>query len=237
MMKRDRVRRHLLDLIDQHHPGTPLPSERDLSAELGVSRPTLRTVIEELTQAGLLVRQHGRGTFTSPQKVTQQLSGTTTHALSVPPAEGTWLSQVLEFEAAPAGAQMGSKLQISPAEPVLRIKRLRLVDDAPIAIERLHLPHVLVPDLTPADMEAGNFYQLLRMRYEIAVTDAIQTIESTGTDQTEAQLLQVPLHAPALLFERTTRDSTGRTIEYVTSIYRGDRYRVTSTLTFDNTSG
>ncbi|GAB3973178.1 hypothetical protein GCM10029978_051920 [Actinoallomurus acanthiterrae] len=100
--KRDRVRRHLLDLIENSGPGTGLPSERDLAEQLGVSRPTVRAAIEELTRTGLLTRQHGRGTFTSPHKVTQELSGST-NAFGVPPAEGQWTSRVTEFATAPAG--------------------------------------------------------------------------------------------------------------------------------------
>ncbi|MDX6739522.1 GntR family transcriptional regulator [Actinocorallia sp. A-T 12471] len=236
-LKRDRVRDYLLDLIEQHAPGTPLPSERDLAQELGVSRPTLRAAVEDLTQAGLLVRQHGRGTFTSPNKVNQQLSGTSTNAFAVPPAEGTWLSAVLEFETFPAGAAMGSKLQLSPSEPVLRIVRLRTVDGEPISIERIHVPHDLVRGLEAADMEQGNFYHLLRTRFGVTVSDAVQTIEPTVTDPEESSHLAVPLHAPALLVERTTRDTTARLVEFTRSIYRGDRYRITSHLKFDPASG
>jgi GntR family transcriptional regulator len=235
--KRDRVREFLLDLIEQSGPGTALPAERDLSRDLGVSRPTVRAAIEELTHAGLLVRQQGRGTFTSPNKVNQELTGGGSSALGVPPAEGNWVSKILEFESAPAGASLSSKLQVSPAEPVLRIERLRSVDGEPISIERIHLPHALVADLSAADMVEGNFYQLLRTRFEIVMSDAIQTMEPTVVDQTEADLLNVPLHAPALLVERTARDSTGRTVEFTRSLYRGDRYRVTSKLKFDTTSG
>jgi GntR family transcriptional regulator len=47
----------------------------------------------------------------------------------------------------------------------------------------------------------------------------------------------VPLYSPALLFERTTRDQGGRTVEHARSIYRGDRYRITNHLTFDPESG
>ncbi|GAA3196380.1 GntR family transcriptional regulator [Actinocorallia longicatena] len=236
-LKRDRVRDYLLDLIEQFGPGTPLPAERDLAQELGVSRPTLRAAIEDLTQAGLLVRQHGRGTFTSPNKVNQQLSGTSSNAFAVPPAEGNWISKVLEFETFPAGAPMGAKLQLSPSEPVLRIVRLRSVDDEPISIERIHVPYNLVRELVPGDMEEGNFYQLLRTNFDVTVSDAVQTVEPTVTDAEESALLHVPLHAPALLVERTTKDTTGRTCEFTRSIYRGDRYRVTSHLKFDTTSG
>jgi GntR family transcriptional regulator len=235
--KRDSVRRHLLDLIEQAGPGTALPAERDLALQLEVSRPTVRAAIEDLTRTGLLVRQHGRGTFTSPHKVTQELTGNTTNALAVPPAEGDWTSQVLLFRTAPAGAPRANRLGLAPDDLVLRITRLRLVDDEPMALERIDLPAHLIPGLTPSDMESGNFYQLLRERYGIIPSDAVQTIEPAVTDPDQADLLDVPVYAPVLLIERTTRDSSGQIIEFAHSIYRGDRYRITSKLRFDSTSG
>ncbi|MDL4818485.1 GntR family transcriptional regulator [Actinomadura opuntiae] len=235
--KRDLVMRHLLDIIDDAGPGTGLPSERQLAADLGVSRPTVRAAIEELTRTGLLTRHYGRGTFTSPHKVTQELAANATNALGVPPAEGKWTSHVVEFTTAPAGPTRATRLHVAADAPILRIVRVRFVDDEPIAIEHLQLPADLLPGLQPHDMEAGNFYHLLRDRYGILVTDAIQTIEPTVTNPDQADLLDVPVYTPALSIERTTKDATGRIVEHVRSIYRGDRYRITSKLRFDATSG
>lgn len=69
------------------------------------------------------------------------------------------------------------------------------------------------------------------------MSDAVQTIEPSVTDADEAELLEVPVFAPMLLFERTTRDVTGRVVEFARSVYRGDRYRITSKLRFDSSSG
>ena len=106
-----------------------------------------------------------------------------------------------------------------------------------MAIETIRIPAALVPGIEPADFEFGSLYQLLRTRYEVVVTDAVQTTEPTVTDAAESRLLGVPVYAPALLFERTTKDGSGRVIEYARSIYRGDRYRITTHLTFDINSG
>ncbi|MEU8377605.1 GntR family transcriptional regulator [Streptosporangium sp. NPDC048865] len=236
-LKRDRVRDVLLDFIADMKPGEAIPSERDLCKELGVSRPTVRAAIDDLVMSGLLVREHGRGTFTGPHRVTQALASTTGNSFYAPPAEGNWLSRILEFGSTPAGARLATRLQLSPADPVLRVVRLRVVDDEPMAIERIHLPYALVEGLVPADMESGSFYRLLRERFDVDVRTAVQTIEPTVTDETEAELLHVPQHAPALLFERTTRDVGGRIVEFTRSIYRGDRYRVTSELSFNADSG
>jgi GntR family transcriptional regulator len=237
VVKRAQVREQLLGLIEERGAGEPIPSERELSEQFGVSRPTLRAAVDDLARAGLLIRRHGRGTFTSPRKVTQEMTPTATADFYVPPAEGDWLSRVIAFETAPAGARLGNRLRVSPAEPVLTVTRLRVVDDQPMAIETIQLPAELVPQLAPRDLESGSLYHLLRVRYEIVVTDAVQTIEPTVTDATEAELLGVPRYAPALMFERTTRDTAERVVEYTRSIYRGDRYRITTHLRFDSASG
>ncbi len=236
-LKRDRVRDFLLDFIADKRPGEAIPSERDLCKELGVSRPTLRAAIDDLVRSGLLVREHGRGTFTGPHRVTQALAATAGGSFYAPPAEGHWLSRILEFGLAPAGPQLATRLRLAPADAVLRVVRLRIVDDEPMAIERIQLPGALVEGLVPADMESGSFYRLLRERFGVDVRSAVQTIEATVTDETEAELLGVPQHFPALGVERTTRDAEGRIVEFVRSIYRGDRYRVTSELHFDADSG
>lgn len=63
------------------------------------------------------------------------------------------------------------------------------------------------------------------------VHEAVQAIEPTVVTRAEAGFLDVPELSPALLFERLTSDTTGRPVEYVHSLYRGDRYRIVSRLT------
>ncbi|MDP9799507.1 GntR family transcriptional regulator [Catenuloplanes nepalensis] len=236
-MKRAEIRELLRELIDGREPGDMMPSERHLSERFGVSRPTLRAAIEDLTRDGLLVRSHGRGTFTPPRKISQELAPASAGNFTVPPAEGDWRSEVIDFRIEPAGARLGRRMERSPGESLRYIQRVRVVDGAPMAIERIRIPAELVPGLVPADVETGSLYQLLRMRYEVVVADAVQTTEPTVTDAEESRLLGVPLHAPALLFERTTRDTSGRVVEFARSIYRGDRYRITTHLAFGSDAG
>ncbi|WP_306325229.1 GntR family transcriptional regulator [Streptomyces venezuelae] len=235
-LKRERVREHLLTVIDGRRPGDAIPSERTLCATLGVSRPTLRAAVDELVATGLLVREHGRGMFVAPDKITQELVAEH-QAAGVPRSRGDWTSTVLELRTVRAGARIGRKLAISPAAELLHVTRLRHVDGAPIALEHLHVPADLVPGLTAADMETG-FYAHLRDRRGIRPAHAVQSIEPTVLSDEEAALLSVPVLSPALLFDRTTSDAENRPIEYVRSLYRGDRYRIVSRLTLtDGTPG
>jgi GntR family transcriptional regulator len=99
-----------------------------------------------------------------------------------------------------------------------------------MAMEVLHVPQSLVPGLTKADLENHSFYELLQERYAIVITSGTQTIEPTVTNEEESEVLGVPLHTPAFLFERTTVAESGRMVEFVRSIYRGDRYRLVADL-------
>jgi GntR family transcriptional regulator len=104
-----------------------------------------------------------------------------------------------------------------------------MADGETMAIETLHLPEGLVPGLTAKDL-TGSFYDLLRDRYGIHIVHGTQTIEPTVTNEEESAALGVPLHSPAFLFERTSRDERDRTVEFVHSVYRGDRYRIVTEL-------
>ncbi|MGW1776436.1 GntR family transcriptional regulator [Streptomyces sp. NPDC002104] len=228
-VKRTRVRAYLRELVDSGAPGDAIPSERTLSEALGVSRPTLRAAADELVATGLLVREHGRGMFVAPAKVTQELAPAGGEpGFSLPKASGSWASRVLEFTTLPAGAGIGRKLRLSPAAGIFSIVRLRLVDGEPMAIEHLHVPAELAPGLSPADMESGDFYQLLGTAHGVTVHEAVQAIEPTVLSEQEAGLLGVPVLSPALRFERLTSDRGGRPVEFVHSVYRGDRYRMIS---------
>ena len=166
--------------------------------------------------------------FVAPAKITQELVADSRPA-AAPSAAGDWSSRVLEFRTVTAGARIGRRLKVSPAAELVYVARLRLVDGAPIALEYLHIPAGLVPGLTPEQMESG-FYAHLRTERGVVTAHAVQSIEPTVLSEDEALLLGVPVLSPALLFDRVTSDGGGRPVEYVRSLYRGDRYRIVSRL-------
>jgi len=178
---------------------------------------------------GLLVKRRGSGTFVSEPKIAQELTMTSftedMRRRGMVPA-----SRTLELRVVPAGAHLGRLLKVSPSEPVAVITRLRLADRETMAIETLHVREALIPGLTAADLEERSFYELLEERYGITTASGIQTIEPTVTNEEKSTALGVPLHSPAFLFERTTRTVAGEVVEYVRSIYRGDRYRLVTEL-------
>ena len=226
--KQSVARQQVLDLIQRLGVGNAIPSERQLSVDLGVSRLTVRAALDDLAREGYLVRRRGSGTYVQQPKISQELTMT---SFSEDMRRRGMLpgSRTLSMSSTLAGARLGRFLQVSPSEAILVIKRLRLADGETMAIETLHLPEALVPGLSAKDL-AGSFYDLLAERYGIAIASGTQAIEPTVTNEEESSALGVPLHSPAFLFERTSRDQLDRTVEFVHSVYRGDRYRIVTEL-------
>jgi GntR family transcriptional regulator len=236
MTKQSQTRDRVIDLIERAGVGGAIPSERRLSADLGVSRLTVRAALDELVREGHLVRRRGSGTFVREPKVAQELTMTSFSEemlrRGMKPASTT-----LSLTTTTAGAYLGRCLHVSPSERIVVAKRLRFADGESMAIETLHVAESLVPGLTPKDLEQGSFYELLAERYGITIVGGIQTIEPTVTNEEESSALDVPLHSPAFLFERTTRSEADDIVEFVRSIYRGDRYRLVSELNRRERSG
>ncbi|GAA3588308.1 GntR family transcriptional regulator [Kribbella ginsengisoli] len=238
MRKRDRAREYLIGLIEARAVGQAIPSERQLSTELGISRPTLRAVVDDLIRDGWLVREHGRGMFVGSPKIVQEIvGGPTSRGAAYPLAPGTWTSRVLDHAVIPAGMTLGSRLRVTSGTPVLRISRQRFVDGEAISVETIHVLDSLVPGIDLGALESGSFYGLLRDRYGVVPTDAEQVHEAAAASAAEAALLGVAEGAPVLVLERVARDQHGRVFEFTRAVYRSDRYRVTTQLSLSPGSG
>src|SRR3954470_4994531 len=229
MTKQSEARESVLDLIEQLGVGDAIPAERQLSVDLGVSRLTVRAALDELVREGYLVRRRGSGTFVSEPKIAQELTMTSftedMRRRGMQPG-----SRPLGLEVVPAGARLGRFLHVSPSEPIVVAKRLRLAGTESMAIEPLDVREALVRGPSAAGPEGQSFYDLLGSRYGIVISGGMQTIEPTVTNEEESEALGIPLHSPAFLFERITRSEQGEIVEFVHSIYRGDRYRLVTDL-------
>src|SRR5580765_3968617 len=229
MSKQVLTRQRVLELIELLNVGEAIPSERRLSTDLGVSRLTLRAALDDLVRDGYLERRHGSGTFVSEPKIAQQLT-LTSFSEDMRRRGMVAGSRTIELREIHAGAAVGRALNVSPDARVTLIRRLRLADGEPMALETLHVPAARVPGLSRDLLENASFYDLLEREYGVVISHGTQSIEPTVTNEEESELLSVPLHSPAFLFERTSRTDDGQTVEFVRSLYRGDRYRLVADL-------
>ena len=127
--KQSQTRDSVVDLIESLGVGSAIPSERQLSADLGVSRLTVRAALDDLVREGHLVRRRGSGTFVAEPKIAQQLTMTSftddMRKRGMRPG-----SRTLSLEVTMAGAYLGRCLYVSPSERIVVARRLRMADSA-----------------------------------------------------------------------------------------------------------
>jgi len=223
------LKRHLLDLLAALPPGSPIPTERSLAAQFDVSRTTVRQALADLTVEGRLLRVQGKGTFAAEPKVAQRLQlSSYTEDMRAQGREPS--SKLIDIVEIPAEGELTTLLGVRSGAKVLRMQRLRLADNEPMAIETTHLPLGRFRGLRKYLSPGGSLYQVLRERFDVEMGHAEETIETALAGPHEAELLGADVGMPMLLLSRHSFDTAERPVEWVRSVYRGDRYKFVAEL-------
>jgi GntR family transcriptional regulator len=216
------VKRHLLETIESLEPGSAVPTERVLAAELGTSRTTVRQALVELVAEGRLVRRQGSGTYVAEPKMSWPLHLTSFTEQAA--ANGfTASTQLIAAERIRADEIVADRLRIAVGAAVCRIERLRLADERPMAVETSHLSATRFPQLTRHMRREQSLYAVLDRVYGVVPVSAEESISTAPASTREARLLNTDTGAPMLVLGRHSFDSSGEPVEWVTSWYRGDR--------------
>lgn len=207
-------------------PGQQIPTIRELCTIFGVSRITVVEALGALAQEGLISRQQGRGIFVTAPKVELGPVRLTSFTEETIRRGHVASSRLLGLGRLPAPTDLASKLEVDVDEMLVTVERLRLASDEPMGHQTCYLPERYVPGLADIAEPFTSLYGVLRARFGLAPTSAVDTYEPACADQRTASLLGVDPGAPVFAVERITRDQRGRVIELVRSRLRGDRYSV-----------
>ncbi len=225
------IEEYIKDRIEKGElqPGNVLPSEREYSQLFQVSRMTIRQAINKLVNDGYLYRKKGSGTFVAEKKFEQALQGLTSFTEDMTARGLTPSSKLLHFEIIPATPQVAATLQVAENTPVYEMKRIRLADDIPMALETCYISANLVKGLTE-EIVSHSIYRYIEEKLQLEIGEATQIIESSLANETETELLKIKRGSPILLIERCTFLTNGNPFEIVRSSYRADRYKFISHL-------
>jgi GntR family transcriptional regulator len=206
--------------------GQQLPNEGKLAETFGVSKVTVRQALRDLSDVGYVRREQGRGTFVSRPKLGKGPRELTSFSEEMRRHHLTASSRILECFETSASDRVAEALQIPASEPVFTLKRLRMADAEPMALQTAHIPLRLAPDLTEADLENESLYEVLNSRYGLQASRARETYSAVSVDPAPSELLRVPAGSPVLAVERVTYLATGKPFEFVQSLIRSDRYSI-----------
>lgn len=206
--------------------GASLMPERELCKLQNISRMTVNKAIINLVNEGLLERRQGKGTFVSYKKQQyrfQKLKGFT----EVMSERGFNINnKILEFEIGAQDKIIREHLGIkNEHELIYKIKRLRIIDNEPFALETVYIPEKMCAGLKEVLKEEDSLYRVFREEYNHKIEKAIQTIEPITLNKESSKLLNRDINSLALKFDRKVYTKDQSILEYTISIFTSDKHQ------------
>ncbi|RCX18114.1 GntR family transcriptional regulator [Fontibacillus phaseoli] len=201
--------------------GDKLPSERDLAERHKISRMTARHALSLLEREGFVERTVGAGTFVSNKKIRMDFTfNSFSKAMLDIGMKPT--TQTLDMKMVPATSSVAKALNLSGDEMLFSLKRLRLADGIPVAIELSQIPYRYCQGIEKYMNENVSLYQILEDIYSIQLHKASQYTRIAISDEMESRLLKIQNESACILLETVAYDTEGRSIEFSQSVTRGD---------------
>lgn len=212
------------DFINKIDDGTyaanaQLPTIPELCNIYGVSKITIKKVMDELERVGMVTRRRGAGTF-----VKNARSGAARH-LNWGGPSGIRGSKY-EYE------REGHKVVYNPIsltieEPseliaealdmtdgfVYKIVRTLFLDGKPLSIEYTYMPIDLIPGVTK-EVISGSIYTYIGETLGLSIDSAHTTFRAALPDENECEWLGIPHDYPLLEAEQTAFLCDGSAFEY-----------------------
>lgn len=211
--------------------GDILPGEFELAEVYGVSRITAKRALDELAKDGLVRRERGRGTMVSHRREDGPMQAQFEGQLEDLLAMGMETSvDLLEFAYMPASAEVASALDCAPGDEVQMSVRVRSVRGEPFSHLTTYVPGDIGRKFGEKDLAQRPLLALLE-KSGVHVDAAEQTITATLADTGTARRLDTTVGAPLIKVVRIVQDIDGRPVEYITALYRPDRYQYHMNLT------
>jgi GntR family transcriptional regulator len=214
------LREKILKQFKDLSPLTPIPSERELCDLFSVSRPTVRRALEELEQAGELVRLPGKGTFMAEKKkyTDHEMHSFIGFHEDASRQNKKPTSRVLQQIIHPAPPDVSEVLGIPDGAEVFLLERLRFVDDEPICLVSSYIPLDICPELIRTDFSDSSLYSFLHT-CGITIHKAKRSIEVKRASMRESAYLNIEKDSPIVLFQSLGFTEDGARFEFVKSRY------------------
>jgi GntR family transcriptional regulator len=218
-----RIEQILRERITSLRPGDRLPSDTELVAEFGVSRMTARSAMQRLAEEGLVARQPGRGSFVAAPSAHRRADRLMTFSQEMTRRGRTPSSRLLTRAIRPSTRREADALDLAAGAPIVEIRRIRLADSEPIALESAILLGSCAGAVMTADLERGSLHEAIA-RGGQTLRRGTGTVTAAAATAEDARHLDIRRGDPLLVERRVIADGTGRPIEATESRYPAGRY-------------
>lgn len=208
-------------------PGAMLPPAQALCERIGVSYMTLRQAYSLLERRGYIETRWGVGTYARVGRIEKQIAGMFSFSEEVRARGGTPSSRLLDTHIGTPGRDAQAALALEDSELTYEMKRLRLSDNTPLAVETVHVPYRLFHGIDQLDWKHASLYRVIEDNYGVKLSRCLSEIVATSATCEQAELLSVGIGSPLLSINRRSYSSEDVPIEYSVTCYSGNRYIAT----------
>lgn len=210
---------------EEYKEGDLIPSEKEMQKEYGISRITVRRTISDLEHDGLVKTYKGKGTVVLPLKKDRDLLTFQSFSEAVKVKGDRPSSVILKYEVLEAPSKVYQLLEINPGEPVIFLKRLRLINGRIIALNITYVRSDMGFTPKPGDFnEKTSLYNFLEDK-GIELGSADEILEARNPTDKVSKALHMEEKQPIFYKERVTYSKGGEPIEYSEISYIADNYK------------
>lgn len=208
----------------EFQPGDAFPTEDQLVQSYRVSRITVRQALAALEKDGLITRRRGKGSFVTERHVhlePMKLTGMIEDIIAMGIKTKT---KIINFGFVNPTKKVAESLKLNENDKVLRVERIRLIKGSPISYTISYIPPDLGSKISIKDLTVHPLLNVLENKCKVKIARGVQIIEATVADSRVASFLEVMTGAPLLKIERIVFDIKNRPVEFISILYRSDRY-------------
>lgn len=209
-----------------YKPGDLLPPEPELERMFSVSRTTVRKAVDLLSREGFLKAQQGRGTVVTDNKTMQNLNYVTSTSETLTNKGYISKPKNIYIDTIPADKFISSHLNVDEGTSVIRIQRIQLANNDPIAILKNFFEIDAVPNIIKKQHKIKSVYSFLESEYGINIDSATEHISAKNATFEESQMLNIPVGSALIDMKRMTY-SGGKPISVEYSHIIGNKYELT----------
>ncbi|MCX8712383.1 GntR family transcriptional regulator [Gilliamella sp. B3464] len=203
--------------------GDFLPSEREFTQQLNISRITIRKALEILENNGFIIRARGYGTYVngSFEYSLKSLKGFSEQIQILGQKPNTiWVNKQLSNVSPEIARYLGVDLN----EDVFILKRIRYIDDYPVSIEQSYVPKALIDNIDDVQTSLYTFFQT----HNIIPMHVKNWVCASAPNEEFMQVMSVEKSEPVLIIKQQVFDENYIPIEYSICHCRSDLYVFTT---------
>jgi GntR family transcriptional regulator len=215
-------------LAGNFKPGEVLPPEHDFASRFGISRMTVRRAISELNIVGMVYSEKGKGTFVANPKLDDVEFELDNPSGENPSKEMNREIKLLGANIFRADETLAKKLIIPLKTKCLHFRLIVSVNNEPLIYENKYIIFSKHNPILETELNDPSLSNLVNSNGQLRAITGKRVFRASIVTEEEAVLLKVSINTPVFLVEQTIYDHEKKPIGWSKSVYRGDRYRLTS---------